>query len=176
MKKLKPVVFHSNTYQRHSQNTMQQMLLLKALAITDDPEQLKRMIGARTVADVYRTFDKLAIRKEYHQALSDNGISFDFLVKGIKEICRDSSSDSVRLKGYQTILRSLGMDKYEQEHGGGTDWEKLLVEAAERNEGVKKIEAPTGEVVKYDVKVPEIPEDIRKQQEEEREEAKSLYE
>jgi len=47
------------------------MLLLKALKVTQDPTELKKMIGVKTVAEVYRTLDKLSLRKEYHKALAE---------------------------------------------------------------------------------------------------------
>ena len=52
MKKLKPVTFVKSTYSSSSQNTYQQILLLKAMSITDDPKKLRQMIGAKSVADV----------------------------------------------------------------------------------------------------------------------------
>ena len=68
--RLRPVVYTTNTFKRGSQNTAQQIFLLKALQITQDPKKLRDMIGVKTVADVYRTLDKIAMRKEYHEALS----------------------------------------------------------------------------------------------------------
>ena len=62
--KLKPIVYSSNAFKSGHQNTAQQMFLLKALKITQDPKKLREMIGVKSVAQVYQTLDKLAMRKE----------------------------------------------------------------------------------------------------------------
>jgi len=81
VKKLKPVTFIKGEYNYSRQNDLQQKLLLKAMQVTSDPNELKKMAGLKTVADVYRTLDKLAMRKEYHEALSRQGIDL-----GVKQI------------------------------------------------------------------------------------------
>ena len=173
--RLRPIVYTSNYFKRGSQNTMQQMLLLKAIQITQDPNKLREMIGVRTVAEVYRTLDKLAMRKEFHEALSRSGISFDFIVQGIKDIAVLSEKDDVKLKAYQALLKSLGMDKYDIEPNtvNGT-WEEALLKKLEdeKQPDVVKIEAPKP----YDVKVPEMPDSEKKKQEEEDEIMSSIYE
>lgn len=96
------------------------MLLLKALKVTQDPKELKQMIGVRTVADVYRTLDKMALRKDFHRALEAQGLSFDYILTGIKNIAEDANAkDDVKLKAYLALLKSLGMDKYEESQSGG---------------------------------------------------------
>lgn len=105
------------------------MLLLKALKVTQDPKELKRMIGVRKVADVYRTLDKLSLRKEYHKALEDKGLTFDYIVQGIKDVATGKfTKDDVKLKAFLALLKSLGMDKYEESTTGGGSWEDLLIE------------------------------------------------
>ncbi len=178
MKKLKPVTYVNGYYKSTTQNTMQQVLLLKAMAVTNDPKKLRDMIGARSVADVYRTFDKLSIRKEYHRALSKLGINFDYIASGIKNVCDTAEKDDVRLKGYQILLKSLGLDSYREDEGGDTSgWEEVLMKTIEKNRDIGVLESAKIDV-DYEVKTPEIPDSVRKQKELELEEdvSKSIYE
>ena len=172
-KKLKPIIFVKGQYNYHRQNEFQQGLLLKALQVTTNPNELRKMIGVKTVADVYRTLDKLAIRKEYHEALAQHGLDLYTIVEGIKKICMDASSDAIRLRGYQTLLKSIGLEDYKEsvEDTKGT-WEDVLLEHLEK----KKIEAPKiDKVIDYEVVAPEVPEEDKKRIAKEREAAKGLY-
>lgn len=184
-KRLKPIVFTSNTISRGAQNTAQQLFLLKALQITKDPNELRKMIGVKTVAEVYRTLDKLAMRKEYHAALIRSGISLDFIVGGIKEIAVGGFKDSDKLNALKTLLTSLGMDKYEDD-GGQTrgSWEEILLEKLEEEkkskllgDGKEKTDEPSGEYVTpvYEVIQPPVPESVKKANLEERKVLSSLY-
>ena len=174
MKKLKPVVFVQWEYWRHSQNTFQQMLLLKALKVTQDPQELKKMIWVARVADVYRTLDKLSLRKEYHKVLAEQDMTFDKIVWWIKEIATwKFVKDDVKLKAWLAVLKSLGMDKYEESTTGGGSWEDLLLDKLEKEPD--KIIAPVIES-EYEVVQPVMPESLRKKKEEELADAKRLYE
>lgn len=176
MKKLKPVVFIQWEYWRewkHRQNTFQQMMLLKALRVTQDPKELKQMIWVRTVADVYRTLDKLALRKEYHKALADKWLTFDKILDWIKTIAEwQFTKDDVKLKAYLAILKSLGMDKYEDTAMGWGSWEDLLLDKAEKGE-IEKIDESV--VWDYEVIEPEMPESLKKKKAEELADAQRLY-
>lgn len=176
MKKLKPVTFIKNQYYGHNaQNTTQQIMLLKAMTITDDPNKLRKMIGVKSVADVFRTLDKMSIRKEYHSALSKLGIDFEYIAGGIKEVCDGAEDEAVRLKGYQTLLKSLGVDSYKDDEGmGASNWEETLLRSLESDQSKKKILDVQYE--DYEVTVPQIPESVKKQREIERETGKGLYE
>lgn len=170
--KLKPVIFIKGQFNYHRQSEFQQGLLLKALQVTSDPKELRKMIGVRTVAEVYRTLDKLAIRKEYHEALAQHGLDLYTIVNGIKDICMTADSDSVRLRGYQTLLKSIGLEEYKEsveESKGG--WEEALLEYTEKN---RQIEAPK-KTVDYEVIFPEVPEEEKKRVDREKEAAKGLY-
>lgn len=164
-------------------NLFQQNLLLKAMTITTDPKKLRQMAGLKSVADVYRTLDKLAMRKEYHEALAINGVDFNFIVGGLKDIAVNSFKDGDRLKAYKTLLQSLGMDKYEEQADSGKNWEELLIEAAEedrKKSGVNQL--ASGEEYKdeynedYEVNQPAIPESELRKIEEEKVIGDSLYE
>ncbi len=174
MKKLKPVVFVQGDREFYRENKYAQTILLKAMSdgITD-PKELMRVAGLQKVADVYRTLDKLSIRKEYHNALSRQGISLDKIVSGIKDICEGDSSDSVKLKGYQTLLKSLGLDKYEKDEEAAKGWEEIIIDINENKD--KKAEILDGEFEKYKIDRPETPADELERQEKEKEVGKELY-
>jgi len=174
--RLRPVIYSRNTYKKGAQNTTQQMFLLKALQVTQDPKKLKEMMGVRTVAEVYRTLDKIAMRKEYHEALSRAGISFDYIAGGLKGIADCGEKDADRLKAYQTLLKSVGMEKYDDSGVAATGtWEEALlkkIEEEKNNEDdIKKIEGP----IEYEVSTPKIPESEKIAQEEEAEMTSSIY-
>ena len=173
--KLKPVTFVSGKCNYHKQNNAQQLMLLKALRVTQDPKKLREMIGVRTVADVYRTLDKMAMRKEYHAALIRSGISFDYLIEKTKEEIESGNAKSAdKLNAIKMLLKSLGMEKYEQEGIAGGNWEDLLMKATEKEDS-KKIEAPKTQEV-YEVKAPKTPDSVKKIKDREKKIGQSLYE
>lgn len=174
--RLKPIVYTQSYFKRGTQNTAQQMFLLKALQITQDPKKLRDMLGVKTVAEVYSTLDKLAMRKEYHKALSKAGISFDYIVNGIKGIAQSGFKDGDRLKAFQTLLKSVGMEKYDTDSTGSSgSWEEELlkgIEAGKNKPALIEIAPPA----QYDVKQPVTPESARISQENEDEITSSIYE
>jgi len=173
--RLRPVIYTTNFYGRGAQNNARQMFLLKALQITQDPKKLRAMIGVQSVAEVYRTLDKLAMRKEYHEALSRLGISFDFIASGIKDIATGSEKDDTRLKAFQALLKSVGMEKYDSESVGSSGtWEEVLLKKLEES---KALPGGAGKEVipKYDVVVPETPESARQAEAEEEEMTSTIY-
>lgn len=173
--RLRPVVYTSNTFKRTSQNTTQQLFLLKALQVTQDPKKLREILAVKTVAEVYRTLDKLVMRKEYHEALARLGISFDFIAGGIKKIAEEGYKDSDKLGAYKVLLKSVGLEKYDSEAGGmsGT-WEELLLKKIEEDKK-KNILPEDSTPTQYNVKLPVIPESARIAREEEREMTSSIY-
>ena len=172
MKPLKPVTFIQGKYRHNSQNTTQQILLVNALKITQDPKKLKEMIGVKTVAEVYRTLDKLAMRKEYHAALAKLGITFDYMVAGIKKEADTAEKSGDRLKAFSTLLKSIGLDKYDDQAIGGGNWEDALLKL---NEGRKADKEPKTEIGEYTVVKPEIPESVKKARAKEKSDSSGLY-
>lgn len=168
---LKPVVFVRGKYAFNNQNTTQQIMLMRALKITQDPNKLRQLIGVKTVAEVYRTLDKMAMRKEYHSALASNGITFDYVVKNIKGVVDSSFKDSDKLKALNMLLKSIGLDKYEESGNTSGGWEDALLKLKEAKGEKIEESVPT-----YDVTAPEMPEDIRKAKEKANEEGRKLYE
>lgn len=152
-------------------------MLLKALKITQDPKKLKEMVGFKTVAEVFRTLDKLAIRKEYHRSLANKGVDFDFIVGGIKTECLQAGKSSDRLRGYQILLKSLGMDSYEDKaESGGGGWEDALQKVIKSKENEKVIDVPVEDQdEEYEVKQPVVPESVKARKLLETAEGKGLY-
>lgn len=168
---LKPVVFVQGVYAYNNQNTTQQLMLLKALKITQDPKKLKELIGVRTVAEVYRTLDKIAMRKEYHSALAKNNLTFDYVVQGIKKEIDTADKSSDRLKALSMILKSIGLDKYDETSIGGGSWEDALLKLKSQNEtSGEKIS-----VVEYEVIEPPMPEHVRIAKEKANKESREIY-
>lgn len=169
--KLRPVVYTANHTKKGHQNTAQQMFLLKALKITQDPKKLRDMMGVSKVAEVYQTLDKLAMRKEYHNALAKLGISFDYIAGGIKTIADTAEKDADKLKAFQTLLKSTGMDVYDSSEVSSGTWEEVLLGKIKEE---KDLNLPSTVPV-YEVVEPKIPESARLQMEEEKEITGSVY-
>jgi len=148
-------------------NVLQQNILLKALSVTTDPQKLKEMAGFRNVAEVYRTLDKLSMRKEYHAALAKHGLTLDIIVSGLKDICNNAKNENVKLQGYKTILKSIGLDEYKESgEEAGKNWEDALQEHANELEGK----------VVYEVDAPKIPYTEEQQIKKEKAIGANLYE
>jgi hypothetical protein len=97
------------------------------------------MAGLKTVAEVYRTLDKLSIRKEYHEALLRHNMDLDFIVSGIKGVALTSEEDTVKLNAYKTLLKSLGLEDYkENEAETKENWEDLIRKNLEENKDEPK--------------------------------------
>jgi hypothetical protein len=174
--KLRPVVFSGSKYKKNAKNTAQQMFLLKALKITQDPYKLRNLIGVKTVTEVYQTLDKLAMRKEYHKALSKAGLSFDYMVKGIKDIADNATKDDVKLRAFQALLKSVGMEKYDVDsQGAGGTWEEVLLKKINDEKGDNPAQDNISVPIKYDVQIPEIPESEKLNQQDETYLTGSIY-
>ena len=150
-KKLKPVIFEQGKYNFNRANFYKQNLLLKAMQQTNDIDKMKKLSGIKTTAELYRTLDKISIRKEYHKALVRQGIDLDTIVRGIKDLIDTAKSESVKLSGYKTFLRSLGLDEYkEKEDSSGKDWEEKMREIVQNEINSNN----TKEIEDYEVKKP----------------------
>lgn len=179
MQRLKPVTFVQGKYNYHRQNTAQQALLLKAMTYTKDPKKLRDLIGVKTVADVWRTLDKMALRKEYHAALSKNGISFEYIIGKIKQSMEHENASSADiLKGAQTFLKSVGMDKYDGDAVSGGSWEDLILQQEEERKKIANTQVKEATVIEdtdYEVVTPKIPDAVVKAKQEEQDLADKLY-
>ena len=180
MKKLKPIIFIQGDKEFYRENNFAQNIILKGLSdgVTNINE-LRKMAGLRCAADVFRTLDKLTIRKEYHEALGANGIDLNYITRGIKNIAEKADKDAVKLKAFQMLLRSLGLERYEADDETGKNWEETIISAFDDGDGkIKEEDAPKLEEIEadYAVVVPKIPESVKKRQVAEKKLAKELYE
>lgn len=182
MKKLKPIVFRTKdeTGTVNRANIFQQNILLKALAHTSDLEELRKLANFHSKNEVLRTLDKLAIRRDFHHALANNGLTPDFLVQRLFSLA-SSPSDKVALGAVQTTLKSIGLDKYETTEAEGKDWEGLLLKINEKEQAAKSLDAPKDKVIEgvveeYEVVIPEVPESAKKKRDEDNDIGKSIYE
>ena len=175
---MKPVIFLDGLSEDHRDNTYAQSLLLKAISggVTD-PKELMKMSGIKTAAGVFRTLDKLAIRKEYHTALQNAGIDLDYVVRGIKNVCENAFKDSTKLDALKVLLKSIGLDKYDVEDTSGKNWEELVLE----DDKTRKLSTGAGRVVSdiqsetYEVTVPVMPDDVKEIRDLEERDANQLY-
>jgi hypothetical protein len=132
--KLKPVVVLRGWGGRRYQNRFTQNVLLNALSKgVTDVKTLKKLAGIRSATQVYKTLDKMSIRREYHEALFNAGIDMTFIVAGLKRVCEEAKSDAVRLRGYEIFLKSLGVDNYDKNDAGGSAWEDVMIKTIEKN-------------------------------------------
>ncbi len=175
MTKLKPVTFVQGKFSYTAKDDFKQRILLKAMMVTQNPSELRRLIGVKSVAEVYRTLDKMAMRKDYHRALADKGISFDYIIDVFKGVIENGEKDADKLKAANSILKSIGMDKYEESVSGGGSWEDLLIAKAEKAKEITGA-AVIPKTVEYDVIIPKVPEDVAIDRAKESKAGKSLYE
>lgn len=173
---LKPVTFVQGKCGYYSQRAFQQNLLLKAMQITVDPYELRRMAGLHTVAEVYRTLDKLAIRQEYQEALAIHGLTIDNLVKGIKNALDSTKDEKVKLQIYALLLKTLGIDQYTVKDTNNDDASWELMKSLQKSIGEKEMTKDYGyETKEYEVVVPSIPKEEKIKEERERETARAIY-
>lgn len=133
------------------------------------PLKLKEIIGAKTVAEVYRTLDKLTIRREFHDALTKAGITFEFLIEGIKREAIGGDKSMDRLKAYEMLLKTLGLDKYDDINTGTTSsWEERLLKAIEGHESAldENVTPSHTNLTKYSVVIPQIPSSMKEKRKE----------
>jgi len=143
-----------------------QKRLLSAPQTTHAPLNHKQLIGANTVAEVNRTLATLTIRREFHDALTKAGISFEFLIEGIKREAIGGDKSMDRLKAYEMLLKTLGLDKYDDVSTGPTSsWEERLLKAIEGHEEIldkevaraPQLKAPEVRAAEYSVVTPQVP-------------------
>ena len=172
----KPIVYTSSNLRNTApQSKTAQLFLLKSLQVTQDPKELQKLLGLKTVAQVYQTMDKLTMRKEYHTALNEAGVDFKFIVDGIKSVAVTGFKDADKLNAYKILLKSVGMENYEdKESGVKGNWEDVLLEKIKEKEDSDEKKAAFDV---YDVTPPQIPESVlkMKQREIEKEVISNIY-
>jgi hypothetical protein len=135
--------------------------LLKALKLSASPDKMKQLMGVKAVAEVFSTLDKISIRKALHQSLHAFDLDFNYVAKNLKDL-GDHANDKVRLGVMQTLLKTMGMDKYDTpDSGGGGDWEEVLMRKIEEGkQGAIDLPASDVSFPEYEVFEPTMPEDV----------------
>lgn len=172
----KPLIIFDDHYRkgRAGQESLgKQNLLLRGILLTGgNMEKAAKLSGLRNAAEAYRMMDRISIRKGYHEALEAEGINLQWIVRGIKDKAENAQLDSVRLAALRMLLTSLGLNTYNVQEEGAKNWEDTLLEMSEKSDasdGQKSLSSG------YDVVIPEMPESVRAQREEENEIGKELY-
>lgn len=99
-------------------------------------------------------------------------MDFTWIAKGLKVEAETAEKSADRIKALQIVLKSLGMDKYEDVQADTGSWEDLILKSSDK---AKEIEAPIQDV-EYAVTVPVMPDSLKKQKEDEGVIGRNLYE
>lgn len=171
----KPLIIFDNSARfRNSPiraNFDKQNLLLKGMLMNSgDLKQAAKFAGIKSMADVYRTLDRLTLRKAFYESLDNHDISLDYIVKGIKQIAEAGDLDSVKLKAFQVLLKTLGLDSYGHEEENSKGWEDTLMKSIQSNE------TPLIEAKPYTVSAPVTPKEEVEKRKQEDDLGKQLYE
>lgn len=171
----KPLIIFDNSNdprgKSKTNNIRQQNLLLKGILLTSNFLDAGKYAGIKRTVDIYRTWDRLTLRKDFQQALAEEGVDMTFIVRGIKNQAETAALDSVRLEAYKTLLRSMGLERYTKDEETSAGWEDALVGYVNKQEGLPMPKSPG-----YEVKLPEVPDSARRSREEDNVLGKELYE
>ena len=88
----------------------------------------------------------------------------------------DKGTDKIKLGSLNSLLKSLGLEKYEKQEETGKSWEEEIIKASKVKEDIIEGEITENKKEKYEVVVPEIPIEERRRQEEEKKLGRELYE
>lgn len=167
----KTTVFISGAYEHTKENVSQNLMLLKAMGVAKDPKKFQQIIRARAAVAVFQTMDKIALRREWHNALEKAGLGFDTIVEVLKNEMIHGKRGNDRINAAKIVLKSLGLEKYEDASIQGGSWEDEILRAADNATSDDRKNNS-----EYVVKVPQIPESVKKQRKEQNDLGKSLYE
>ena len=177
---LKPVTLAKPTTNQHRNNKFRQNMLLKGMANTDDFDELKQIAKFKSKAGVLRTLDKLAMREEFHKALERHGLDINSIVGKLAELT-ESEDEKVVLKTMKTLMKAIGIDKYEDHDGGDSSWEEILLEIQQEerkqaSEDGEELPEPQGQSFEYEVDKPDKPQEVIEAEKEEEDLGQSIYE
>ena len=173
MRKRPLIIFDDNLKRGKSAqaNIRGQNLLLKGMIMTGNMDKAAELAGIKTAVELYRTFDRLALRKGYHKALDDEGVNLNWIVQRIKGHA-DGPSAQVSMQALRMLLTSLGLNQYTVEEEGQKNWEDTLLKISNEYES-KQLSAPTAS---YTVNVPKEPAKNKEMRSKEQQIGKELYE
>lgn len=163
--KLNPVIYDNPLNEDNKRNKLKELLLLQALQETTDVKKLRALTGAQSVADVYRTFDIMAVQKEYQHILRKHGITLDYMVKGMKDTIESADKASDKLKGYGMLMKSMGIDTFESNPADTANWQDLVIQKTEWAKNAVEGEIVEDEIEMYEVEQPLLPAFMRNRDE-----------
>lgn len=152
--KNKPVVLTGGSYGNN--DIFKQNKVLQALEHTTDIDEIKRIAQMKSRSEVLRTLDKLAIRKDFHEALIKHGLTPNDIVREMSVVISTTDDDRVKLSALQGLLKSLGLDKYEVSDGGTSTWEEIILKITAND--TRRLNSP---IEDYPVIQPVVPEESR---------------
>lgn len=158
--------------QKRKTSKIQENMALKAFTETDDLEEIKQIAQLHSKNQAIRTLDKLAHRQEYHEALARHGLGLDSIVGKLRDLIYASESEKIQLGAIQTLMKSIGIDKYDDIGHEGKSWEELLLDIHKEQ---SKLEERPEVVAEYEVEIPETPDKYKKMREEENELIGNIY-
>ena len=138
----RPLIIFDDTYKQGKTaqaNIGRQNLLLRGMMMTGNLEAAAKYAGIHAEAEIYRTLDRIGLRREYHEALQSEGVDLRWIVRGIKDKAENAELDSVRLNALRLFLASLGLNRYDVAEEGAKNWEETLLELSERYQSQGKI-------------------------------------
>ena len=172
----KPLIIFDNSNdprgKAYKNNVRQQNMLLRGMLLTPTFVDAAKFAGFKRAADAIRTLDRLTMRADYHNALSEEGIDLNYIVKGIKAQADGENSGMVKLRAYQILLKSLGLENYAKDEETGKGWEDTLLGYVKKQAALPEI---TSTAKAYEVTRPAIP-DSAKLRKKDDELGKELYE
>lgn len=175
IKRKRPLIIFDDSYKRGKAaqaNIRGQNLLLKGMIMTGSIEKAAEFAGIKTAVELYRTFDRLALRKGYHQALADEDIDLRWIVRRLKDHA-DGASGMISIQALRMLLTSLGLNKYDVAEEGQKNWEDTLLEISNKYEAEAALPAPSQA---YMVNKPAEPEKAKQMRLKEQKIGKELYE
>ena len=149
----------------------QQNLLLKGMMLYGEEKKAAELAGIKTAVELYRTFDRIQLRKGYHQALDDEQIDFNFIASRIKKFA-DCNDPKAALPALRMLLASLGLNRYDVSEEGSKNWEDILLEVSQKYES-KQLNSGAK---RYEVNAPAKPLLVAEMEKQETELGKELYE
>jgi len=157
-------------------NILQQAMLLNAMKYTSDPNKMKQMAGMQKVADVFSTFDKIAMHKEYRKALHMAGVDMDFIIQHLKDVIISVAPEkNNKLAAIKLLMTSLGIDKAAGAGDvGANTWEEELLRIEDKYKD--KEESPFDKKQDYVVEAPKVPEEVKERRKQDNDIERSLYE
>lgn len=147
--------------------------VLKAISQgATDVDSIRKMAGLKHTAEVYMAIDRLSLRREFHASLAKHGLTMDYIVSSLKGLC-DDSDGKLKLDVLTTIIKALGLTKHDETtEASAKSWEETILE---------KVTDTTERVgedgkVRYEVDVPDVPEDIAEVHRIQDQEGREVYE